>query len=179
MSTNPTYVRIAETMQAYLAQVGVRAKIIQREAATTRGAARKGETDMILKDWYADYPDAENFLGPLLHSANKGVGGNVSFFANAEYDRLVDAFQIVVRREPLGSPVEWTEEETYFFKLSAFQDRLLAHYETHPDFILPPERRNEVVSFVKGGLADLSVSRTTLDWSRMTGDGAFPYVQAR
>ena len=90
-SVNPTYVRIAETMQAYLAQVGVRAKIIQREAATTRGAARKGETDMILKDWYADYPDAENFLGPLLHSANKGLGGNVSFFANAEYDRLVDA----------------------------------------------------------------------------------------
>ncbi len=69
-----------------------------------------------------------------------------------------------VRREPLGSPVEWTEEETYFFKLSAFQDRLLAHYEAHPDFILPPERRNEVVSFVKGGLADLSISRTTLDW---------------
>jgi methionyl-tRNA synthetase len=69
-----------------------------------------------------------------------------------------------VRREPLGSPVEWTEEETYFFRLSAFQDRLLAHYEAHPDFILPPERRNEVVSFVKGGLADLSISRTTLDW---------------
>ena len=69
-----------------------------------------------------------------------------------------------VRREPLGSPVEWTEEETDFFRLSAFQDRLLAYYEAHPDFILPPERRNEVVSFVKGGLADLSISRTTLDW---------------
>ncbi|MET0569236.1 MAG: methionine--tRNA ligase [Hyphomicrobiaceae bacterium] len=69
-----------------------------------------------------------------------------------------------VRREPLGSPVEWTEEETYFFRLSAFQDRLLAYYEAHPDFILPPERRNEVVSFVKSGLADLSISRTSLDW---------------
>ena len=69
-----------------------------------------------------------------------------------------------VRREPLGSPVEWTEEETYFFRLSAFQDRLLAHYEQHPDFLLPPERSNEVVSFVKAGLEDLSVSRTTLDW---------------
>jgi ABC-type transport system substrate-binding protein len=91
VSTNPTYVRIAETLQAYLAAVGIRVKIVQREAAATRGAARKGETDMILKDWYADYPDAENFLGPLLHSANKGVGGNVSFFANADYDRLVDA----------------------------------------------------------------------------------------
>jgi methionyl-tRNA synthetase len=69
-----------------------------------------------------------------------------------------------VRREPLGSPVEWTEEETYFFRLSAFADRLLAHYEAHADFILPPERRNEVMSFVKGGLTDLSVSRSSLDW---------------
>src|SRR5262245_3762916 len=69
-----------------------------------------------------------------------------------------------VRREPLGSPVEWTEEETYFFRLSAFAGRLLEHYDTHPDFILPPERRNEVVSFVKAGLTDLSISRTSLDW---------------
>jgi methionyl-tRNA synthetase len=69
-----------------------------------------------------------------------------------------------VRREPLGSPVEWTEEETYFFRLSAFQERLLAHYEKHPDFILPPERRNEVASFVKAGLDDLSISRTTVEW---------------
>ena len=49
-----------------------------------------------------------------------------------------------VRRGPQGTPVEWTEEETYFFRLSAYQDRLLAHYEANPDFILPPERRNEV-----------------------------------
>ena len=69
-----------------------------------------------------------------------------------------------VRREPLGSPVEWTEEETYFFRLSKYQDKLLAHYAAHPDFILPPERRNEVVSFVAGGLQDLSISRGTLDW---------------
>jgi methionyl-tRNA synthetase len=69
-----------------------------------------------------------------------------------------------VRREPLGSPVEWTEEETYFFRLSAYQDRLLAHYRANPDFILPPERRNEVVSFVESGLQDLSISRASLDW---------------
>ena len=69
-----------------------------------------------------------------------------------------------VRREPLGSPVEWTEEENYCFKLSAYQDKLLAHYAANPDFILPPERRNEVVSFVSGGLQDLSISRGSLDW---------------
>jgi len=69
-----------------------------------------------------------------------------------------------VRREPLGSPVEWVEEESYFFKLSAYGDKLLDYYEKHPDFIAPPERKNEVISFVKSGLKDLSVSRTTFDW---------------
>ena len=68
------------------------------------------------------------------------------------------------RVEPLGSPVEWIEEQSYFFRLSAFQDRLLAHYEANSDFIAPAERRNEVVSFVKSGLRDLSISRTTFDW---------------
>ncbi len=63
-----------------------------------------------------------------------------------------------------GTPVEWTEEETFFFRLSKYEAPLLAHYEANPQFILPPERRNEVVNFVKGGLEDLSVSRTTLDW---------------
>ena len=69
-----------------------------------------------------------------------------------------------VRRGPTGTPVEWVEEESYFFKLSAYQDRLLALYEASPDFIGPDERRNEILSFVKSGLRDLSVSRTTFDW---------------
>jgi methionyl-tRNA synthetase len=69
-----------------------------------------------------------------------------------------------VRRGPQGTPVEWVEENSYFFKLSAYQDKLLALYETQPDFIGPDSRRNEVMSFVKGGLRDLSISRTTFDW---------------
>jgi len=69
-----------------------------------------------------------------------------------------------IRREPLGSPVEWSEEETYFFRLSAYQDKLLDLYANVPDFVLPRERLNEVASFVRGGLKDLSVSRTTFDW---------------
>jgi methionyl-tRNA synthetase len=63
-----------------------------------------------------------------------------------------------------GAPVTWTEEETYFFRLSAYTDKLLAHYEAHPEFIEPGVRRNEVVSFVSGGLRDFSISRTTFDW---------------
>lgn len=65
---------------------------------------------------------------------------------------------------PTGAPVEWVEEESYFFKLSAWGDRLLAFYDQNPDFIQPKHRRNEVVSFVKSGLMDLSISRTTFDW---------------
>ncbi|MCO5093343.1 methionine--tRNA ligase [Bosea sp. (in: a-proteobacteria)] len=63
-----------------------------------------------------------------------------------------------------GTPVEWVEEESYFFKLKSYQDRLLKLYEEVPDFISPETRRNEVVSFVKSGLEDLSISRTTFDW---------------
>jgi ABC-type transport system substrate-binding protein len=96
VGSNPVYGRIAETVQAYLNQAGIRTKIVQRESAAAREAARNGQTDMILKDWYADYPDAENFLYPLLHGANKGVGGNVSFFQHAEFDRVVST----ARREP-------------------------------------------------------------------------------
>jgi methionyl-tRNA synthetase len=63
-----------------------------------------------------------------------------------------------------GTPVEWVEEESYFFRLSAYQDKLIALYESQPDFVSPETRRNEIVSFVKGGLTDLSISRTTFDW---------------
>ncbi len=82
--------RLAQAIQAYLATVGVRIKLVQRDASSMRAAARAGQTDLVLKDWYADYPDAENFLYPLLHTANRGAGGNVSFFSETTFDRLVD-----------------------------------------------------------------------------------------
>ncbi len=63
-----------------------------------------------------------------------------------------------------GAPVEWVVEPSYFFRLSAWRDRLLAFYDANPDFILPNTRRNEVTSFVKSGLRDLSVSRTSFKW---------------
>jgi methionyl-tRNA synthetase len=83
-----------------------------------------------------------------------------AFYRETETE-VVDGVRIAT---PTRTPVEWTEEETYFFRLSAYEKPLLEHYERNPDFILPPERRNEVVSFVKSGLEDLAVSRTTLDW---------------
>jgi len=61
-------------------------------------------------------------------------------------------------------PVEWVEEESYFFKMSKYADRLLEHIKTHPEFIEPESRRNEMINFIENGLDDLSVSRTTFDW---------------
>ena len=65
---------------------------------------------------------------------------------------------------PFGAPVEWVEEPSYFFRLSQWRDRLLAYYEADPNRILPTSRRNEALSFVKGELRDLSISRTSFDW---------------
>ena len=69
-----------------------------------------------------------------------------------------------VRYAPSGAPVEWVREPSYFFRLASWADRLLAFYEANPDFILPAGRRNEVIAFVKAGLSDLSISRTSFAW---------------
>jgi methionyl-tRNA synthetase len=83
------------------------------------------------------------------------------FFTEAETDVTAEGTRVATET---GTPVTWTEEQTYFFRLSAYTDRLLAHYGEHPDFIAPEVRRNEVVSFVSGGLRDLSISRTSFTW---------------
>ncbi|MBV8930705.1 MAG: methionine--tRNA ligase, partial [Mycobacteriaceae bacterium] len=83
------------------------------------------------------------------------------YFTEDETSLVDDATRIATET---GAPVTWTQEQTYFFRLSAYADKLLAHYEAHPEFIGPDVRRNEVVSFVSGGLRDLSISRTTFDW---------------
>ena len=90
-SQDATQSRVAQAIQGYLKEAGITAELVQRESASMREAARKGEADLVLKDWYADYPDAENFLYPLLHSSNAGVGGNVSFFRNPLFDSVVSA----------------------------------------------------------------------------------------
>ncbi len=78
-----------------------------------------------------------------------------------------------VKYGPSGAPVEWVREPSYFFRLSAWGDRLLDFYEKNPDFILPASRRNEVVAFVKAGLGDLSISRTSFRWGvKVPGDDA-------
>jgi len=94
-SQDAVIARLAQTVQGYLNAAGIRTKLVQRDAASAREASRKGETDMTLKTWYADYPDADSFLYPLLYSGSKGPGGNVSFYANPAFDKLV----LAARRE--------------------------------------------------------------------------------
>ncbi len=80
-----------------------------------------------------------------------------------EPDELINADD-GTKMSPHGTPVEWTVEESWFFRLSKYQQPLLDHYAANPDFIRPESRRNEVVRFVEGGLKDLSISRTSFDW---------------
>ena len=72
--------------------------------------------------------------------------------------------EITDGKAPSGAPVEWVEEPSYFFDLSKWQDKLLSFYEANPDFVAPASRYNEVKSFVRGGLRDLSISRTGFSW---------------
>ena len=104
-----------------------------------------------------------NEAGDIYLDAYKGWYSvrDERFFTEAETTVGSDGVRIATET---GAPVTWTEEQTYFFRLSAYADKLLAHYEAHPEFIEPEVRRNEVVSFVSGGLRDLSISRTTFDW---------------
>jgi methionyl-tRNA synthetase len=83
-----------------------------------------------------------------------------AYYDEAELTKQADGSWLA----PTGTPVEWIEEESYFFKLSAYQERLLALYEAQANFIAPQTRKNEIVSFVKSGLQDLSISRTTFNW---------------
>ena len=79
-------------------------------------------------------------------------------------EAFYDEGELVDGKAPTGAEVEWLEEENYFFRLSAWQDRLLAYYDANPDAVSPRSRRNEVVSFIRAGLRDLSISRTSFNW---------------
>jgi peptide/nickel transport system substrate-binding protein/oligopeptide transport system substrate-binding protein len=88
--------RIAQAVQQDLAAVGITAEIVQRDASSARAAVRKGEADLFLTDWYADYPDPENFTYPLFHSKNAGTGGNYAFLNDPAVDSLSVALRTTV-----------------------------------------------------------------------------------
>jgi peptide/nickel transport system substrate-binding protein/oligopeptide transport system substrate-binding protein len=81
--------RLVEAIQGYLAGAGIEVRIVKREWSAFKEAVSQGKVDAFFLDWWADYPDAENFLFPLFHSSNVGGGGNRSFFKNEEVDGLI------------------------------------------------------------------------------------------
>jgi ABC-type transport system substrate-binding protein len=81
--------RVAQSVQQDLALVGVRVEIVERDAPSVRATVRNGEADLYLGDWYADYPDPENFSYPLFHSSNKGPGGNYAFLSDTALDAMI------------------------------------------------------------------------------------------
>ncbi len=126
--------------------------------------------DRFIRTTDEDHIDASIDIWNRMNEAGDIYLGNYSgwysvrderFFTEGETSVGPDGARLATET---GAPLTWMEEETYFFKLSAYADRLLAHYAAHPEFIEPDVRRNEVVSFVSGGLRDFSISRTTFDW---------------
>jgi len=88
-SSNIVLGRVAQAVQADLEKVGIRVELVERDASSQRQAARSGKADMALLDWWADYPDADNFLFPLFHSGNFGPGGNYAFYRDPITDSLI------------------------------------------------------------------------------------------
>ncbi len=99
-----------------------------------------------------------------LESRGEIYLGRFSGWYSVRDEAFYDEGELVDGKAPTGAEVEWLEEENYFFRLSAWRDRLLAYYEDNPDAVAPRSRRNEVISFVKSGLNDLSISRTSFSW---------------
>ncbi len=106
----------------------------------------------------------QQFLGRIHDNGwiTKGTYRGLYCVACEQYygeDELVDGLCPVHAR-----PVELLEEDNYFFRLSAFEDRLIEWYEAAPDAVVPESKRNEALSFIKGGLRDISITRTSIDW---------------
>ncbi len=106
---------------------------------------------------------AQSFWNKLVEKGDIYIGKYAGWYAVRDEAFYAES-ELVNGKAPTGADVEWVEEPSYFFKLSAWQDRLLKFYEENPGFIAPESRRNEILSFVRGGLMDLSVSRTSFKW---------------
>ncbi len=129
------------------------------ECRTTSGSApRKSGTSVSCAElWRRIEASGNIYLG---HYEGWYAVRDEAFYDEEELTTRPDGSKVA----PSGAPVEWVREPSYFFKLSEWQDRLLKLYQSDPNYILPQGRRNEVLSFVRGGLRDLSVSRTSFTW---------------
>jgi methionyl-tRNA synthetase len=124
------------------------------------------QNDIFIRTTQTDHKIAVQHLWNVLCEKGYIYKGNYEGWYSVRDECFFTELELVEGKAPTGAEVEWVaKEESYFFKLSAFQDKLLHHYEIeNPHFIAPEGRRNEVLSFVRGGLRDLSISRTSFKW---------------
>jgi methionyl-tRNA synthetase len=124
--------------------------------------------DRFIRTTDPDHHRASQALWDRMVAAGDLYLGRYEGWYSVRDEAFYDAKELIGegddRRSPTGAPVEWTVEESWFFRLSNYQQPLLDLYAANPDFIRPDSRRNEVIRFVESGLADLSVSRTSFDW---------------
>ena len=120
--------------------------------------------DDFIRTTEARHIRASQAIWQALESKGEIYLGRFAGWYSVRDEAFYEEGELVNGKAPSGAEVEWVEEENYFFRLSAWQDRLLEFYERQPDFIAPRARRNEILSFVKGGLRDLSISRTSFKW---------------
>lgn len=121
--------------------------------------------DRFIRTTEEEHKEAVRHLWKVLVDKGAIYLGSYEGWYSVRDECYYNESELVDGKAPTGAEVTWVKkEDSYFFKLSDYQDKLLQYYEEHPDFIAPESRRNEVVSFVKGGLKDLSISRTTFDW---------------
>ncbi len=133
------------------------------------GAALNAPTDDFVRTTQERHRAASQAIWQRMQAAGDIYLAHYSGWYSVRDEAYFDADELREgadgdRLAPSGSPVEWVEEESYFFRLSAYAEPLLALYARQPDFITPASYRNEIVSFVKRGLTDLSISRTTFNW---------------
>jgi methionyl-tRNA synthetase len=141
---------IAAKFQAMVARMGVQPDDTIR---TTELRHKAGATAL----WEALRARDQIYLG---HYEGWYAVRDEDFYGADQLTTLADGSRVA----PTGAPVEWVREPNYLFRLSQWQDALLRHYDENPDFIGPASKRNEMLSFIRGGLNDLSVSRTSFEW---------------
>jgi methionyl-tRNA synthetase len=125
--------------------------------------------DRFIRTTEADHHRASQAIWQAMADAGDLYLGRYEGWYSVRDEAYYDEKEIVTaesgeKLSPQGTLVEWTVEESWFFRLSKYQEPLLRHYRDNPDFIRPEARRNEILRFVEGGLSDLSVSRTSFDW---------------
>jgi methionyl-tRNA synthetase len=139
--------------------------------------------DRFIRTSEADHHRASQAIWKAMEEKGDLYLGRYEGWYSVRDEAYYDEGEIVTgedgeKSSPHGTPVEWTVEESWFFRLSNYQQPLLDHYAANPEFIRPESRRNEVLRFVEGGLSDLSISRTSFDWGVPVpgSDGHVMYV---